>query len=244
MTLASLTLLTSLAVAQDVPVVDEPAAAPATADSETLIDPTDTKSPKFYVAFNTGLTSIPYDSEFGLLGGFRLSRVTSLEVMIRTEALSLLWDGSWYNAGIGVRVTPGPADKQLRPTFGLSYAGGALSNNFTTEGGTITEMQGGEQVSYPSKVTWKRNVGFGRLDLDGGIRWQRTDTRAFVCALVGLYNIPKSRATDTWVARSKLGVDAELLDTTLRDLEGAGFSHWLEKGYTTAYLRIMLGMDF
>lgn len=247
MNLLCLTLVSSLAMAQE-PVAEAEEASTTATETETTTktttDPGNTRTSRFYAALNTGLTSVPYDSEFGLLAGIRLSRFTSFEVVARTEALSLLWNGSWYNLGVGLRLTPGPVTNQLRPTFGLSYAGGALSNNYTTEGSPITEVRNGVTTTYPTKVTWKRHVGYGRMDLDGGIRWQREDTRAFICALLGLYTIPKSSASDTWSSREKLGVDAQLIDTTLRDLEGAGFSHWFEEGYTTAYIRIVLGMDF
>lgn len=214
------------------------------ADGVATVDPADEVDvTHLYAGLVIGLTSLPYDSELGLTTGLFLTPHLSVEGAIRTEALSAFWAGTWWSVGLGARLTPTSPSKVVRPTFGLMYGGGGLTNTYTTSGNTIYENEGGERVGYPTKVTWKKHVSYSRLDLDAGIRWRKKGSLAYIQVTAGLYNIPGSKASEDWESRNKLGVDQQLIDTTFRGIDGAGFSHWFEQGYTTPYLRLVLGMD-
>lgn len=204
---------------------------PATDPGAPESSPEDQGRPtRLSAGLTTVLTSLPYDTEFGvvLLGG--ISHHLGLDLAVKSEALSVFWAGSWWNASLGTRLWTGKPEAQLRGTFSLHYGGGALLNKFT-------------RINGPSEVTLERSVNFGRLDLDGGIRWQRHDTRAFVMVTAGVYTITRSSSTEEFLSRKERGAEDELLDAAFHGVDGAGYSHWFEQGYTSPYLRITLGMD-
>ncbi len=196
-----------------------------------------------YFGIGTGLTALPYDSEVSLQAGIRVSNHFSFETNLRTEALSLIWAGTWWNVQLGVRFVPTGIDKLVRPTFAMNYGGGGLTNKYTTVGNPIYEEEDGVRVPYPTKVTWSRHASYSRLDLEGGVRWQRPGHAANVSVVLGVYTIPGQRETDEWLAREKQGLDQELLETTFQGVDGAGYSHWFDKGYSTVMIRVILGMD-
>ncbi len=198
---------------------------------------------RLYAALTLGLTSVPYDSEFGVMAGGRMSKHFGIEGMLRTEALSAFWAGTWWNAALGARLTPTSPAHTIRPTFGLSYGAGGLTNKLTTAGSPENTTVAGIPTTVPTKVSWTRHVTYGRVDLDAGVRWQRPGTRAYIQAVLGVYNVPASKATDEFISRDTLDAGEQFLDNAFDGVEGAGYSHWFEPGYSTVYIKLMMGLD-